>query len=95
MTCLSSGSNPVARISWKRDGRHVRDHVEETLSAEHGAVSTRSVLTFTVTSTDDESIFECKAKADEMPSVTANVTIRVRRKYFYLIVIISSFILTC
>ncbi|KFM61675.1 Nephrin, partial [Stegodyphus mimosarum] len=80
LACTSSSSNPLARISWKRDGRHVRDHVEETLSAEYGAISTRSVLTFSVTSADDKSVFECKAKSDDLPAVTSNVTIRVRHK---------------
>ncbi|GIY74435.1 nephrin [Caerostris darwini] len=80
LTCTSSASNPLARISWKRDGRHVREHLEETLSAEFGAISTRSVLTFTVSSADDKSIFECKAKSDDLPAVTNNVTIRVRHK---------------
>ncbi|XP_071033776.1 nephrin isoform X1 [Parasteatoda tepidariorum] len=80
LTCLSSGSNPLARITWKRDGRHVRDHTEETLSADFGAISTRSVLTFPVTSADDKTIFECKAKSDDLPAVITNVTIRVRHK---------------
>ncbi|GFS67499.1 nephrin [Nephila pilipes] len=80
LTCTSSSSNPLARISWKRDGRHVREHVEETLSADYGAISTRSILTFTVSNADDKSIFECKAKSDDLPAVTNNVTIRVRHK---------------
>ena len=70
----------MARISWKRDGRHVRDHTEETFSADYGAISTRSILTFPVTSADDKSVFECKAKSDDLPAVITNVTIRVRRK---------------
>ncbi|GBN96849.1 Nephrin, partial [Araneus ventricosus] len=77
LTCTSSSSNPMARISWKRDGRHVRDHVEETVRADYGATFTRSVLTFTVSSSDDKSIFECKAQSIDMPPVTNNVTIRV------------------
>ncbi|XP_054708442.1 nephrin-like [Uloborus diversus] len=80
LTCTSSSSNPLARISWKRDGRHVRDHVEETFSADYGAISTRSVLTFSVTSADDRATFECRAKSDDLPAVSSNVTFRVRHK---------------
>ncbi|XP_035230693.1 peroxidasin homolog, partial [Stegodyphus dumicola] len=79
LTCTSGSSNPMSRISWKRNGFYVRDHREETLSSVFGGIATRSRIFLLATPSDDKSQFMCLAKSDEFKTpVSETFTLRVR-----------------
>ncbi|KAF8767504.1 Nephrin like protein [Argiope bruennichi] len=85
LTCTSASSNPMSRISWKRNGAFVRDHREETMSSVYGGISTRSRISLLVTSSDDKSQFTCLAKSDEFKTaVTDSLTLRIRHAPVFL-----------
>ncbi|GFR27583.1 hemicentin-1 [Trichonephila clavata] len=85
LTCTSASSNPMSRISWKRNGFFIRDHKEETMSSVYGGIATRSRISLLVTSSDDKSQFTCLAKSDEFKAaVTDSFTLRIRHAPVFL-----------
>ncbi|XP_067126819.1 nephrin-like isoform X3 [Centruroides vittatus] len=77
-TCTSGSSNPVSRITWRKNGINIRNHREETISSTHGGIATRSRLFLTVSAEDDNSTFLCQVRNDVLHhTLHDSITLRV------------------
>ncbi|KAG8185134.1 hypothetical protein JTE90_006337 [Oedothorax gibbosus] len=86
LTCTSSSSNPLVRLSWKHNGILIRDHQETTASSSHGGISTKSRISLLVSPKDDRALFTCEAKREEGsgPDVVDRFTLRIRHAPVFL-----------
>ena len=80
LECVSYGGNPLATITWFRNG-DVIDHSYTTSGRE-----SRNVHTFVARSEDNNAKYSCEARNEmSVETMTAEVTLSVHCKWFVLI----------
>ncbi|XP_013380213.1 nephrin isoform X1 [Lingula anatina] len=78
LSCVSSNSNPAAKITWIAKGQQLSGATERVIEAPEGGYKTYSNLTVPLTDSENDVIYECQATNEALGQMArADVTLRV------------------